>query len=383
MFIIVFLPFCIEILYTYQKPNNANQAEVFIGTAWACEGIRATKALRQPFQSAYWRRWAARRKSVSLEDDYMSRIDWKFILAIMGILVGSGLIWKVLDLYNESRSPSFVINALDNLDDELIYETTSHFIGVNDPAQIKDYTLNWRLQVLPDYTGDNLYGEVRVQVKNSHGDVFAENKWTNFDKNAKELEISLDPYLFSNEVARVDLHGGFESNILETKTFDIPKAIFDVEIVQASDSSRPLKREKLIIRNSPWYHFTTISAWKGNSIEVYIEGKNLGSPSDFDVVVEVFEITEIPGKMWDPWPQVGYQHKIQKNVGSDESFVVSFTLPEDSGKEFLFEKGRVYLLHTYLLKKQEYIKFSDNNTWDSSAHKWVLGSFGNRLLILP
>lgn len=43
-------------LQTKGQANNAIQAEleskVFIGIAWACEGYKATKALRQPFQSA-------------------------------------------------------------------------------------------------------------------------------------------------------------------------------------------------------------------------------------------------------------------------------------------------------------------------------------------
>jgi len=40
-------------------PNNGNQHElestVFIGSVWACEGLKATKALRSPFQSCYCR----------------------------------------------------------------------------------------------------------------------------------------------------------------------------------------------------------------------------------------------------------------------------------------------------------------------------------------
>jgi len=43
-------------------PNNANQHElestVFIVAVWACEGLKATKTRRSPFQSRYWRRWA-------------------------------------------------------------------------------------------------------------------------------------------------------------------------------------------------------------------------------------------------------------------------------------------------------------------------------------
>jgi len=41
-------------------PNKANQRElaskVFIGVGWACEGIKAATAFRQPCQSRYWRR---------------------------------------------------------------------------------------------------------------------------------------------------------------------------------------------------------------------------------------------------------------------------------------------------------------------------------------
>ncbi len=48
------------LLYHYLQSarlaNNAIQAEleskIFIGIAWACEGYKAAKALRHPFQSA-------------------------------------------------------------------------------------------------------------------------------------------------------------------------------------------------------------------------------------------------------------------------------------------------------------------------------------------
>jgi len=44
------------ILQAKGQANNAIQAEleskVFIGIAWACGGYKATKTLRQPFQSA-------------------------------------------------------------------------------------------------------------------------------------------------------------------------------------------------------------------------------------------------------------------------------------------------------------------------------------------
>lgn len=43
--------------------NNANEHEleskVFIGITWACEGIKAAKSRRCPFQSCYWRALAA------------------------------------------------------------------------------------------------------------------------------------------------------------------------------------------------------------------------------------------------------------------------------------------------------------------------------------
>ena len=50
--------------------NKANQAElestVFIVVDWACEGFKATKAFRQPFQSAYLRRYMAKWRTACL-----------------------------------------------------------------------------------------------------------------------------------------------------------------------------------------------------------------------------------------------------------------------------------------------------------------------------
>jgi hypothetical protein len=284
-----------------------------------------------------------------------------------------------LDGITTETPPRFTVSAINTLANNKIYETTDHFIGIDPTKGIEDVTLTWGLEVIPNYNGSTQYGEVRVLVKNARGDILAEGKWDNFNRASTTLAVALNPYRLSNEVESMNLRGGFRENIFETGNFKPPETILDIEIVQASNLSSPLLKDKLIIRNSPWYHYTTLSAWHGNSIDVYIYGKNLGDASEFAVVGDIFEVTQVPGYIWNPWPRLDTQKKVIA-VDSGDDFVVTLTFPGDS--YFEFEKGKTYLAHTYVLKKQNYVRFSDG-TWDSSNNNWRLGSFGNQLLIQP
>jgi len=311
-------------------------------------------------------------------------INWALVLSVVVFIFGGGIIWNIKEYREQNAPPNFSVSAINTLEGENVYEITNHFMEVDPSIGLDGISLEWGVEVVPQYSGNKQYGEVRVLVKDEDGTVLAEEGWSNFSQDSTTLSVPLNPFLLAQSVDKIDLHGGFSDNVFETKTFIFPESTFEIEIVQATNLSTPLHTDKLIIRNSPWFHYSALSSWKNDShdsIDIYILGKNLGEPSDFAVMGEVYEITEVPGTMWQPWPRLGHQQKVV-SVEEGEEFTTNLTFPEGSESDFEFEIGKTYLVHTYLIKRQNYIEF-DEWSWDSNGERWRLGSFGNRLLVQP
>ncbi|MCB0196879.1 MAG: hypothetical protein KDJ65_33320 [Anaerolineae bacterium] len=281
----------------------------------------------------------------------------------------------------EAELPAFDITVLDHLgDDKMTYEITEH---LRYDYNRQGVPIKWILQVIPEYKGDKSYGEVAVLVKDSEGDIINPDKtvkWTNFNKSSETLTITLDFDKIIRRVPQINLEGGFQTNIFETNTYTFPTKIFDIE-VKARNNSTPLTHTQLVIQNSPWYHYAAVSAWKDDSVEVYVSTKNLGELSDFAVVAEIFKVDELPGKFHTTWQKVGSQQKVKTDVPREQEFPTTFTFPKDSNEIFTFEEDAWYVVHTYVVKKQNYIQFNDNKPWYSSERTWIMGSFSQDLLI--
>ena len=306
-------------------------------------------------------------------------LNWNLLVAFLTLLFGSGLAITVWQQYQNIQEPKFTITAINTLGTDKVYETTNHFIGIDANKGIDGVTLTWGLEVIPEYRGDKQFGEVRVEVKNSKGDVLASGKWDNLTKDSNKLSIPLNPFSLSNEVGQIDFTSVFQDNIFETGNYKPPETTFDIVIIQASKSYSPIYKDKIIVRNSPWYFYSAISAWHGNSIDVFVQGKNLGDKSDFAIVCDVFEITDLLGWAWNPWPRVDTNHII-KTADAGGNFFATLSFPNDSN--FQFVKGKMYLLAIYVVKNQIYAKFKDG-TWNSSSNIWMLGSNGDSLILKP
>ena len=240
------------------------------------------------------------------------------MIALLGLLFGDNLYRQWRQSRDESEPPKFDISAINTLGERNVYEITNHIQDL--PAPDVPITLTWGLQVIPTYKGSSPYGEVRVLVKDKQHQVLAEGKWDDFDRDSQTLMVPLDAHRLSREVERVALAGGFQENIFGGGEFTPPEAVLDIEIVRANLLNSPLMTDTLVLRNSPWYHYTAMAAPQGDSRSVYVYAKNLGGPSDFDVIGEVFEITEVPGSEWHNWPWVDYQHDPIANVAAGQEF---------------------------------------------------------------
>jgi len=299
------------------------------------------------------------------------------LISLLGLLFGNNLVQQWQVRHDKDKPPSFEISAINTLGDRNIYEITNHIRSAT-PAE--PITITWGLQVIPTYKGERTFGEVRVLVKDRQGQVLAEGKWDNFDKESKPLLVGLDPYRLCSEVGSVDLAGGFQESPFGGGAFTPPETAYDVEIVPASHLNEPLMTDKLILRNSPWYHYATASAWRGNSMDIHVYGKNLGGPSDFAVIGEIFEINDLQGSPWNPWPRVDYKEVLVAGVASGQELTATLSFPAIN--DFRFEKGKLYVASIFLSKEQNYIVFPDG-AWQRTGHKWRLGSYSTRLLVSP
>jgi hypothetical protein len=305
-------------------------------------------------------------------------VDWKTWLTIISLLFGSGILITAYQSYKSVQAPKFSVSAINTLESSKVYEITNHFIGV-DPAKGKEgIIINWGLEVIPSYSGDTQYGEVRVIVVDPNGNKISENKWDNFTKSSQTLKVDINPYVLSQKVGWVDYMSPFQNNIFETGVYNPPETNFEIKIIQSRDPSHPLYTDTLKVINAPWYQYSTLSSWKPDgSIDIYVHGKNLGGASEFAVVCDIFEISQIPGWAWNPWSSLDYQIK-HVTVGSGQDFSTTLHFPQNTG--FTFEKGKVYFANIYLSKKQNYAEFPQGS-WETFVSDF--GSYSERLLFNP
>jgi hypothetical protein len=305
-------------------------------------------------------------------------VDWKNWLTIISLLFGSGIIFTAYQIFMSVQPPKFRVSAINTLENSKVYETTNHFIDINPSTGINGLVLNWGLEIIPSYNGNTQYGEVRVVVTDAGGNKVAENKWDNFTSKSQTLKVDLNPYILSQKVAWVDYVSPFQNNIFETGVYKPPETDFEIKIIQSSNPTQPLHTDTLKVVNAPWYHYSTVSSWKPDgSIDFYVYGKNLGGASEFAVVCDIFEISELPGWAWNPWPSLDYQIK-HITLTSGQEFSTTLHFPQNAG--FSFEKGKIYFANIYLSKKQNYAEFPQGS-WETFLSDF--GSDSERLLLSP
>ncbi len=241
----------------------------------------------------------------------------------------------------------------------------------------QDVTLTWSLEVKPTYFGEDM-GEVVIQVRDGKGMIFGEEKWNSLTKNPPKKNVPLDVYKIATTITETQIYS--ETNGLYT----YPTADLIIEIFKATDVSHPIYSDNLKILNTPWYHWTQVSAsylWDTNKqITVYVEGKNLGGASEFYLITEVYEITDTAGRPGSPWPKLGWGVVPIPKTAEQGNFHTQIAFPQESAKPFSFESGKCYSVHTYVSKKQEYVD-TNGYLWKDLNELWRFADLYNDSLV--
>lgn len=154
-----------------------------------------------------------------------------------------------------------------------------------------------------------------------------------------------------------------------------------VEVSKASDASHPLYTGTLKVLNTPWYHFTRAApnylAGDIQTTDIFVKGRNLGAPSEFVILAEVYEITDTSGREYHPWPKLDWVIEEVGKVGRGAEFAARIPLP---GNRFKFEPGKCYAVKVFAIKKQNYAEFQGTG-WKNSGEAWRFGDWNDITLV--
>ncbi len=302
------------------------------------------------------------------------KVNVPLILTILGFFLGGGILFKVWDWYKEQQEPTFTISAINALTGSNVYEITNYLIWYpNIPTSALN--LNLGLEVRPTYYGESL-GEVQVLVKNTAGEVVARNSWKSLNKDSEPLQIVfnydvLDSLVDAQEVPYREDQGNYV----------YPTAELLIEVSKVSDLGHPLHTDTIKVLNTPWYHFSraipNFLYEDAQTLEVFIKGRNLGDPSEFILLAEVYEITDPAGRPFDPWPKRDWGIVEIGNVERNAEFSARVAFPNN---RFRFEPGKCYAIKTFAIKKQNYVEFQGVG-WKESDEVWRFGDWEDFALV--
>jgi hypothetical protein len=298
--------------------------------------------------------------------------DWKLMITVISLLVGGGIFWKIYDLVLESRAPGFTVSAVNTLEGKNVYELTNFLIWNQEPPGLK---LNLGLEIRPVYYGKPL-GEVQVVVKNKDGMVLAHHSWKSLNKGSEPLRLVFDSAILSSIV---EVQPAFYQQ--DEEGYIYPKSDLAVEVSRISDPGHPLYTDTLAILNTPWYHFSRVVPnllGQGlQNVDIFVQGRNLGAPSEFMILTEVYEINDIAGRPYAPWPKVYWTVNEVGKVDRDAEFTARISLLSGQIK---FDPGKCYAIKTFAIKKQNYVEFQGAG-WKDSGEAWRFGDLEDYSLV--
>ncbi len=291
------------------------------------------------------------------------------------IVVAMGGVVSALDTISSKVpvGPRFTVSAINTLTGDNVYEVTNYLLWFDIPTST--LRLNLGLEVTPTYSGEPL-GEIQVLVKNKDGEIVARDSWKSLQKDSGPLQLIFKPDVLSSMVDAQQVPYQEDKG-----SYIFPNADLLVEVSKVSDPSHPLYTDKLKVFNTPWYHFSravpNFLSGDNQTADIFVKGRNLGAPSEFVILAEVYEITDPAGKPYNPWPKRGW---IVENVGKverDAEFSARVALP---GDQFRFEPGKCYGVKVFAIKKQNYAEFQSPD-WKNSGDAWRFGDWEDFALV--
>jgi hypothetical protein len=306
-------------------------------------------------------------KTATAESPAPKKTNWALIISLTGLLMGSGLIWKVTDLIQQRHAPAFAVTLLNDPAGRKEYEITAALIQYGPPPNGK---IDMGVEVRPTYAGAAL-GRVQVTVKDAKGRTVGTGEWPSFDKSSQPLQVKLDwaalAPILANQGPSFDAAAEYGATV----------SPFTVEIVDST--GKVLSTDAFKINQTPWYHFTHTSPnflyQNYQTIGIFIWGRNLGVASQFELLTEVYGMTDpqksgpAVGKPFAPWPKLFTATTDMGRVEAQADFKTSLQIASD---KFAFQPGNCYALKTYVLKKLPYVDFQ-GVAWTDAPEAWRLG----------
>ncbi len=302
-------------------------------------------------------------------------LRWKIIYS--GLTAAVAVILVIFYLGN--ASPKFEVNPIglspENNGNYSYYVTDSLIRTHGDLSDYESFTLSpLAVEVVPDYFGDNKYGNLALRVSGS-----ASTKdiplWTDFDKSsqAQTIHISLADILEVSDIS--ENRSETDTNLmLGDKPYQT--ASISLDVVRLSAPDRPFgENKKILIKNTPWIQSFSITQRNGPVIDYALT--NLGTEAMFHcrigVTKTLSDVTESDSSFWSGSDDnsTNYLDCPSFKLETGKTHTASFPLNNETlGGDIIH--GR-YLVQVYTFAERNDIVFNESS-YDGSDDIWVVSN---------
>jgi len=324
---------------------------------------------------------------------FKSHLFWQIVavfVAILGLVLYY-IVPKINEAVINKKLPNFILQY-EGLKDsknpvyEVAEELNNKILG------------EFKITVSTDYKGDKIRGEVDVIIVTAKGDSILVSKWDDFQITKNQSRTfyltTEDLFNYSGLPSRA-----YSLDVIKEDPIAEKKGKFDIEISQIN--GKILFKQTVTVLSSPWFHSTQISdstIREGEEINAYVFLKDYGTDSKFLVVGLLYELPSDENKIFinssalkvpwspnemlnsDPVDEVRAEIDPLEFENKEGKISLNFPSQEAKKKGFKFEKERIYLLETFVIKYLPYLKYPDDD-WKSSSESWRVRDEPSYLLI--
>jgi hypothetical protein len=304
------------------------------------------------------------------------KTNWALVISLVGLLVGSGIIWKATDLIGQRQAPRFAISLLNDPTGRKEYEVSYYLVQIGPPPTAR---LDMGVEVRPTYSGAS-QGRVQVIVRDPGDRTVGQAEWPSFDKSAGPLQVKFD---WAALAAGLSPAGSLSGTLASGRSQ--PPTLYTVSVL--SSEGKTLATDTFTIRQTPWDHFTrVVPNFIGDvsqPVTVLVRGHNQGAPGQFALLTEVYPMTTADqsapafGKPFNPWPKQFFTYT---DIGRVEAGAAFTATQQIMPAQFTFRTGVCYTIKTFAMKKLPYIDFP-GVTWTAGEEAWRLGDWEDYSLV--
>jgi hypothetical protein len=320
---------------------------------------------------------------------FKSKLFWAILAVLVPIVLA--LTPKIYETISKNKAPKFTIEC-EGLKDsnnpvyEVAEELNNTILG------------KFKIQINVDYKGNKIKGEIDIRIVTAQGNSIIVSKWDDFQLAPRDSQFfyltTEDLFNYSGLPSRA-----YSLDVIKEDPIAEKKGKFNIEISQIN--GKILFKQTVTVLSSPWFHSTQISdstIREGEEINAYVFLKDYGTDSKFLVVGLLYELPSDENKIFinssalkvpwspnemlnsDPVDEARAEIDPLKFENKEGKISLNFPSQEAKKKGFKFEKGRIYLLETFVIKYLPYLKYSDDD-WKSSSESWRVRDEPSYLLI--